>query len=66
MKESFEAKLGWRTIMKSVNTNGSHTVVIGGSIAGLLAAKVLTGHFDRVTVVERDPLVDNATPRSTD
>lgn len=31
-----------------------HAVVIGGSLAGLLAARVLTDHFDRVTVVERD------------
>jgi flavin-dependent dehydrogenase len=31
-----------------------HAVVIGGSLAGMLAARVLTGHFDRVTIVERD------------
>ncbi len=31
-----------------------HAVVIGGSLAGLLAARVLTEHFDRVTIVERD------------
>ncbi|MBC6459390.1 FAD-dependent oxidoreductase [Actinomadura sp. HBU206391] len=31
-----------------------HAVVIGGSLAGLLAARVLTGHFTRVTIVERD------------
>lgn len=31
-------------------------LVIGGSIAGLLAAQVLTKHFDRVTIVERDRL----------
>ncbi|WP_445637877.1 FAD-dependent monooxygenase [Nostoc sp. DSM 114161] len=31
-----------------------HAVVIGGSIAGLLAAKVLTKYFERVTVIERD------------
>ncbi len=33
---------------------GSHAVVIGGSMAGLLAARVLADHFDRVTIVERD------------
>ena len=32
----------------------SHAIVMGGSIAGLLAARVLTDHFDRVTIVERD------------
>jgi 2-polyprenyl-6-methoxyphenol hydroxylase-like FAD-dependent oxidoreductase len=36
----------------------SHAVVIGGSIAGLLAAKVLLNHFDRVTLIERDHLPD--------
>jgi len=29
-------------------------VVIGASVAGLLAARVLSRHFDAVTVVERD------------
>src|SRR5215207_5364534 len=33
---------------------GGHAVVLGGSLAGLLAARVLARHFDRVTVVERD------------
>jgi NAD(P)H-flavin reductase/2-polyprenyl-6-methoxyphenol hydroxylase-like FAD-dependent oxidoreductase/ferredoxin len=31
-----------------------HAVVIGGSIAGMLAAKALLEHFDKVTVLERD------------
>lgn len=31
-----------------------HAVVLGGSLAGLLAARVLAEHFERVTVVERD------------
>jgi 2-polyprenyl-6-methoxyphenol hydroxylase-like FAD-dependent oxidoreductase len=34
----------------------THAVVIGGSLAGLCAARVLAGAFDRVTVVERDTL----------
>jgi len=33
---------------------GKNAVVLGGSMAGLLAARVLTEHFDRVTVVDRD------------
>jgi 2-polyprenyl-6-methoxyphenol hydroxylase-like FAD-dependent oxidoreductase len=40
-----------------------HAVVIGGSIAGLLAARVLAGHFERVTVVERDTLSSTPEPR---
>src|SRR3954447_9887618 len=31
-------------------------VVIGGSMAGLLAAKVLANHYERVMVLERDVL----------
>jgi 2-polyprenyl-6-methoxyphenol hydroxylase-like FAD-dependent oxidoreductase len=30
--------------------------VIGGSISGLLAARVLSAHFDRVTILDRDAL----------
>lgn len=33
-----------------------HAVVIGGSITGLTAARVLTNYFTRVTIVERDRL----------
>src|SRR5829696_2779747 len=33
---------------------GRHAVVLGGSLAGLLAARVLADHFDRVTLLERD------------
>jgi 2-polyprenyl-6-methoxyphenol hydroxylase-like FAD-dependent oxidoreductase len=33
-----------------------HAIVIGGSIAGLLAARVLADHFTRVTILERDRL----------
>lgn len=31
-----------------------HAVVVGGSLAGLLTARVLSDHFDKVTIVERD------------
>src|SRR5262245_929391 len=34
----------------------THAVVVGGSMAGLLAARVLADHFGRVTIVERDVL----------
>jgi len=42
--------------------HGHHAVVIGGSISGLLAARILSAHFDRVTIFERDVLphsIDN-------
>ena len=37
-------------------TNNKHAVVIGGSMAGLMAARVLSEHFAQVTVLERDAL----------
>lgn len=33
-----------------------HAVVIGGSIAGLISARVLSDYFDKVTVLERDQI----------
>ena len=33
---------------------GGHAVVIGGSMSGLFAARVLADHFERVTIVDRD------------
>ena len=41
----------------------SHAVVIGASMAGMLAARALAGHVERVTVVERDRLSDGVQPR---
>src|SRR5262245_37027289 len=38
-------------------------IVIGGSIAGMLTARVLADHFDRVIVIERDRLPDQLAPR---
>ncbi len=41
--------------MTSVQKNADrHALVIGGSIAGLLAARVLADYFDTVTLVDRD------------
>src|SRR5215471_11152958 len=40
-----------------------HAVVIGGSIAGLLAARVLSDHFQQVTIIEREALASSDTPR---
>lgn len=40
-----------------------HALVIGGSMAGLLAARVLSNNFRRVTVVERDRLPEDAQNR---
>ena len=40
----------------ATTTNQDRAVVIGGSMAGLLAARVLSEHFKEVIVVERDDL----------
>ena len=40
------------------NRLGQHAVVIGGSLAGLMTARVLAEHFDVVTVLERDHIED--------
>ena len=37
---------------------GPRALVIGGSIAGLMTARVLSDHFDQVTIFERDQLDD--------
>lgn len=55
MSPSFEQNLAL--------SSGRHALVIGGSIAGLLAARVLVNHFDRVTIVERDRFPEQPSPR---
>ena len=42
---------------------GEHALVIGGSMAGLLAARALSEHFAAVTIVERDHLPDGPEQR---
>jgi 2-polyprenyl-6-methoxyphenol hydroxylase-like FAD-dependent oxidoreductase len=37
---------------------GDHAIVLGGSMAGLLTARVLADRFERVTLVERDQFPD--------
>jgi 2-polyprenyl-6-methoxyphenol hydroxylase-like FAD-dependent oxidoreductase len=39
-----------------VTTNDNHAIVIGASVAGLLAACAVSDHFDRVTILEREVL----------
>jgi 2-polyprenyl-6-methoxyphenol hydroxylase-like FAD-dependent oxidoreductase len=46
------------------NVNGrKHAIVIGGSMAGLLAARVLSDYFERVTIFERDVYPEGTDPR---
>ena len=43
--------------------SNQHAVVIGASMAGLLAARVLSDHFEQVTIIERDRLSAHVEPR---
>lgn len=42
----------------------THAVVIGGSVAGLCTARVLSDHFDHVTVLDRDVYPANTRDRA--
>ncbi len=42
---------------------GGHALVVGGGMAGLLAARVLSGHFGQVTLIERDCFPEGPEPR---
>jgi 2-polyprenyl-6-methoxyphenol hydroxylase-like FAD-dependent oxidoreductase len=46
-----------------MNRIGEHAVVLGASMAGMLAARVLADFYPRVTVVDRDELADTADER---
>jgi 2-polyprenyl-6-methoxyphenol hydroxylase-like FAD-dependent oxidoreductase len=41
---------------QAAGIRSGNAIIIGGSIAGLLAARVLADHFERVTLIERDLL----------
>lgn len=47
----------------TVPDRDSRAVVVGGSMAGLLAARVLADAYDCVTLVERDPMPDESVAR---
>ena len=46
-----------------ISRRGGHALVVGASMAGLLAAHVLADGFETVTVVEKDPLPAGANTR---
>lgn len=41
----------------------THAIIIGGSLAGLFASRVLAKHFDRVSIIERDFFPEKPAPR---
>lgn len=46
-----------------IPTSETRAIVIGGSIAGLLAARILSEQVDEVLVLEKDELADRPSPR---
>ena len=42
---------------------GDHAVVLGASMSGLLAARVLANAYQRMTAVDRDPLPEHGADR---
>jgi flavin-dependent dehydrogenase len=51
------------TPSKKVGFDHHHAVVIGAGMAGLLAVRILSDHFDSVTCVERDRLPEDTGAR---
>ena len=49
--------------MQATETMGRHAIIIGGSVVGLMTAKLLSSRFDKVTLIERDPFPDAPGPR---
>ena len=47
----------------SNRTLRKHAIVIGGSIGGLLTARVLRDHFQQVTILEHDSFSEDDEPR---
>ena len=45
------------------HSQGRHAVVLGGSLAGLMTARILSDHFEKVTLIERDPYSETTEPR---
>ena len=48
---------------KKPGTLGEHAIVIGGSMTGLLTARVLSDYFERITIFEADTPPDEPVPR---
>src|SRR5215470_16801951 len=48
---------------QSLTSVRQRAVVIGGSIAGLLSARVLSEHFQEVVIIERESLARDPEPR---
>lgn len=64
MVNSIPFKIATDTDQQRAVGSSRHAIVIGGSIAGLLAGRVLADYFDQVTIVERDRFPEKPEPRT--
>ena len=48
---------------EGVRETSDDAIVVGASMAGMLAARILADRYATVTVIDRDPLADEPTPR---
>jgi NADPH-dependent 2,4-dienoyl-CoA reductase/sulfur reductase-like enzyme len=61
MKKAINGFNGMKGEQGTANHIGQHAAVIGGSLAGLMTARVLADHLDTVTVLERDRIEEGPT-----
>src|SRR5687768_3165394 len=54
---------GKRQVKAEARKANRHAVVLGGSLAGLLTARILSDHFEHVTLIERDAYLDTTETR---
>ena len=54
---------GKRQVKAEAQKANRHAVVLGGSLAGLLTARILSDHFEHVTLIERDAYPDTTETR---
>lgn len=54
---------GKRQVKAEAQNATRHAVVLGGSLAGLLTARILSDHFDHVTLIERDAYLETTETR---
>ncbi len=47
------------------NCLGRHAVVVGGSLAGLMTARVLSDYFETITVLDRDHIESGSAPHKS-
>jgi 2-polyprenyl-6-methoxyphenol hydroxylase-like FAD-dependent oxidoreductase len=48
----------YQKMLRKTDRLGDHVIVVGGSLAGLLATRVLADYYNKVTLIERDRLPD--------